>query len=161
MEKQELRVEVINPNQNEYESQPQFESIEDIVAKLAEQEVHRLQRNLGALDVLESILMENIKEQLRVMGRVDNNTLFDAMKAFNNSVKRSNDIIRGNSSNNLIQVLVDNRTTNEEERVENIKQERHEQDMVPLDGRKRLTSLLAAVLNTNETEENEDGDGED
>lgn len=161
MEKQELRVEVINPNQNEYESQPQFESIEDIVAKLAEQEVHRLQRNLGALDVLESILMENIKEQLRVMGRVDNNTLFDAMKAFNNSVKRSNDIIRGNSSNNLIQVLVDNRTTNEEERVENIKQEEHEQDMVPLDGRKRLTSLLAAVLNTNETEENEDGDGED
>jgi len=161
MEKQELRVEVINPNQNEYESQPQFESIEDIVAKLAEQEVHRLQRNLGALDVLESILMENIKEQLRVMGRVDNNTLFDAMKAFNNSVKRSNDIIRGNSSNNLIQVLVDNRTTNEEERVENIKQERHEQDMVPLDGRKRLTSLLAAVLNSNEVEENEDGDGED
>lgn len=161
MEKQELRVEVINSNQNEYESQPQFESIEDIVAKLAEQEVHRLQRNLGALDVLESILMENIKEQLRVMGRVDNNTLFDAMKAFNNSVKRSNDIIRGNSSNNLIQVLVDNRTTNEEERVENIKQERHEQDMVPLDGRKRLTSLLAAVLNSNEVEENEDGDGED
>lgn len=158
MEKQETRVEVINPNQNEYESQPQFESIEDIVAKLAEQEVHRLQRNLGALDVLESILMENIKEQLRVMGRVDNNTLFDAMKAFNNSVKRSNDIIRGNSSNNLIQVLVDNRTTNEEERVENIKQERSEQDMVPLDGRKRLTSLLAAVLNSNEAEENEDGE---
>lgn len=156
MEKQEIRVEVINPNQNE--SQPQFESIEDIISKLAEQEVHRLKRNLGALDVLESILMENIKEQLRVMGRVDNDTLFDAMKAFNNSVKRSNDIIRGNSSNNLIQVLVDNRTTNEEERVENIKQEEHEQNMVPLEGRKRLTSLLSAVLNNNEAEENEDGE---
>ena len=152
MEKKDISVEVKNPNQNE----PDFEveSVEDIISKLAEQEVYRLQRNLGALDALEAMLMENIKEQLRVLGKVDNATLFEAMKAFNNSVKRSNDIIKGNTSNNLIQVLVDTRTSNEEERIENIKQEESQQEMIPLDGRKRLTSLLAAVIN--DTEDNED-----
>lgn len=150
--KEDISVEVKNPNQNE----PDFEveSVEDIISKLAEQEVYRLQRNLGALDALEVMLMENIKEQLRVLGKVDNETLFEAMKAFNNSVKRSNDIIKGNTSNNLIQVLVDTRTSNEEERIENIKQEESQQEMIPLDGRKRLTSLLAAVIN--DTEDNED-----
>lgn len=150
--KEDISVEVKNPNQNE----PDFEveSVEDIISKLAEQEVYRLQRNLGALDALEAMLMENIKEQLRVLGKVDNSTLFEAMKAFNNSVKRSNDIIKGNTSNNLIQVLVDTRTSNEEERIENIKQEESQQEMIPLDGRKRLTSLLAAVIN--DTEDNED-----
>lgn len=152
MEKKDISVEVNNPNQNEPNAE--FESIEDIVSKLAEQEVYRLQRNLGALDALEVMLMENIKEQLRVLGKVDNETLFEAMKAFNNSVKRSNDIIKGNTSNNLIQVLVDTRTSNEEERIENIKQEESQQEMIPLDGRKRLTSLLAAVIN--DTEDNED-----
>lgn len=150
--KEDISVEVKNPNQNE----PDFEveSVEDIISKLAEQEVYRLQRNLGALDALEAMLMENIKGQLRVLGKVDNATLFEAMKAFNNSVKRSNDIIKGNTSNNLIQVLVDTRTSNEEERIENIKQEESQQEMIPLDGRKRLTSLLAAVIN--DTEDNED-----
>ena len=150
--KEDISVEVKNPNQNE----PDFEveSVEDIISKLAEQEVYRLQRNLGALDALEAMFMENIKEQLRVLGKVDNATLFEAMKAFNNSVKRSNDIIKGNTSNNLIQVLVDTRTSNEEERIENIKQEESQQEMIPLDGRKRLTSLLAAVIN--DTEDNED-----
>ena len=150
--KEDISVEVKNPNQNE----PDFEveSVEDIISKLAEQEVYRLQRNLGALDALEVMLMQNIKEQLRVLGKVDNATLFEAMKAFNNSVKRSNDIIKGNTSNNLIQVLVDTRTSNEEERIENIKQEESQQEMIPLDGRKRLTSLLAAVIN--DTEDNED-----
>lgn len=150
--KEDISVEVKNPNQNE----PDFEveSVEDIISKLAEQEVYRLQRNLGALDALEAMLMENIKEQLRVLGKVDNATLFEAMKAFNNSVKRSNDIIKGNTCNNLIQVLVDTRTSNEEERIENIKQEESQQGMIPLDGRKRLTSLLAAVIN--DTEDNED-----
>ena len=152
MEKKDISVEVNNPNQDE--PNVEFESIEDIVSKLAEQEVYRLQRNLGALDALEVMLMENIKEQLRVLGKVDNATLFEAMKAFNNSVKRSNDIIKGNTSNNLIQVLVDTRTSNEEERIENIKQEESQQEMIPLDGRKRLTSLLAAVIN--DTEDNED-----
>lgn len=152
MEKKDISVEVNNPNQDEPNTE--FESIEDIVSKLAEQEVYRLQRNLGALDALEVMLMENIKEQLRVLGKVDNETLFEAMKAFNNSVKRSNDIIKGNTSNNLIQVLVDTRTSNEEERIENIKQEESQQEMIPLDGRKRLTSLLAAVIN--DTEDNED-----
>ena len=152
MEKKDISVEVNNPNQDE--PNVEFESIEDIVSKLAEQEVYRLQRNLGALDALEVMLMENIKEQLRVLGKVDNSTLFEAMKAFNNSVKRSNDIIKGNTSNNLIQVLVDTRTSNEEERIENIKQEESQQEMIPLDGRKRLTSLLAAVIN--DTEDNED-----
>ena len=154
--KEDISVEVKNPNQNE----PDFEveSVEDIISKLAEQEVYRLQRNLGALDALEAMLMENIKEQLRVLGKVDNSTLFEAMKAFNNSVKRSNDIIKGNTSNNLIQVLVDTRTSNEEERIENIKQEESQQEMIPLDGRKRLTSLLAAVIN--DTEDNED-DGDE
>ena len=151
--KEDISVEVNNPNQDEPNAE--FESIEDIVSKLAEQEVYRLQRNLGALDALEVMLMENIKEQLRVLGKVDNATLFEAMKAFNNSVKRSNDIIKGNTSNNLIQVLVDTRTSNEEERIENIKQEESQQEMIPLDGRKRLTSLLAAVIN--DTEDNEDG----
>ena len=154
MEKKDISVEVNNPNQDEPNAE--FESIEDIVSKLAEQEVYRLQRNLGALDALEVMLMENIKEQLRVLGKVDNETLFEAMKAFNNSVKRSNDIIKGNTSNNLIQVLVDTRTSNEEERIENIKQEESQQEMIPLDGRKRLTSLLAAVIN--DTEDNEDDD---
>lgn len=152
MEKKDISVEVKNPNQNEPDVE--VESVEDIISKLAEQEVYRLQRNLGALDALEAMLMENIKEQLRVLGKVDNETLFEAMKAFNNSVKRSNDIIKGNTSNNLIQVLVDTRTSNEEERVENIKQEESQQEMIPLDGRKRLTSLLAAVIN--DTEDNED-----
>ena len=152
MEKKDISVEVNNPNQDEPNAE--FESIEDIVSKLAEQEVYRLQRNLGALDALEVMLMENIKEQLRVLGKVDNDTLFEAMKAFNNSVKRSNDIIKGNTSNNLIQVLVDTRASNEEERIENIKQEESQQEMIPLDGRKRLTSLLAAVIN--DTEDNED-----
>lgn len=152
MEKKDISVEVNNPNQDEPNAE--FESIEDIVSKLAEQEVYRLQRNLGALDALEVMLMENIKEQLRVLGKVDNETLFEAMKAFNNSVKRSNDIIKGNTSNNLIQVLVDTRTSNEEERIENIKQEESQQEMIPLDGRKRLTSLLAAVIN--DAEDNED-----
>ena len=152
MEKKDISVEVKNPNQNEPDVE--VESVEDIISKLAEQEVYRLQRNLGALDALEVMLMENIKEQLRVLGKVDNSTLFEAMKAFNNSVKRSNDIIKGNTSNNLIQVLVDTRTSNEEERVENIKQEESQQEMIPLDGRKRLTSLLAAVIN--DTEDNED-----
>lgn len=150
--KEDISVEVKNPNQNEPDCE--VESVEDIISKLAEQEVYRLQRNLGALDALEVMLMENIKEQLRVLGKVDNSTLFEAMKAFNNSVKRSNDIIKGNTSNNLIQVLVDTRTSNEEERVENIKQEESQQEMIPLDGRKRLTSLLAAVIN--DTEDNED-----
>ena len=154
MEKKDISVEVNNPNQDEPNAE--FESIEDIISKLAEQEVYRLQRNLGALDALEAMLMENIKEQLRVLGKVDNETLFEAMKAFNNSVKRSNDIIKGNTSNNLIQVLVDTRTSNEEERIENIKQEESQQEMIPLDGRKRLTSLLAAVIN--DTEDNEDDD---
>ena len=152
MEKKDISVEVKNPNQNEPDVE--VESVEDIISKLAEQEVYRLQRNLGALDALEAMLMENIKEQLRVLGKVDNDTLFEAMKAFNNSVKRSNDIIKGNTSNNLIQVLVDTRTSNEEERIENIKQEESQQEMIPLDGRKRLTSLLAAVIN--DTEDNED-----
>lgn len=152
MEKKDISVEVKNPNQNEPDVE--VESVEDIISKLAEQEVYRLQRNLGALDALEAMLMENIKEQLRVLGKVDNETLFEAMKAFNNSVKRSNDIIKGNTSNNLIQVLVDTRTSNEEERIENIKQEESQQEMIPLDGRKRLTSLLAAVINN--TEDNED-----
>lgn len=152
MEKKDISVEVKNPNQTEPDVEG--ESVEDIISKLAEQEVYRLQRNLGALDALEVMLMENIKEQLRVLGKVDNSTLFEAMKAFNNSVKRSNDIIKGNTSNNLIQVLVDTRTSNEEERVENIKQEESQQEMIPLDGRKRLTSLLAAVIN--DTEDNED-----
>ena len=152
MEKKDISVEVKNPNQNEPDVE--VESVEDIISKLAEQEVYRLQRNLGALDALETMLMENIKEQLRVLGKVDNETLFEAMKAFNNSVKRSNDIIKGNTSNNLIQVLVDTRTSNEEERIENIKQEESQQEMIPLDGRKRLTSLLAAVIN--DTEDNED-----
>ena len=150
--KEDISVEVKNPNQNEPDVE--VESVEDIISKLAEQEVYRLQRNLGALDALEAMLMENIKEQLRVLGKVDNETLFEAMKAFNNSVKRSNDIIKGNTSNNLIQVLVDTRTSNEEERIENIKQEESQQEMIPLDGRKRLTSLLAAVIN--DTEDNED-----
>ena len=154
MEKKDISVEVKNPNQNEPDVEG--ESVEDIISKLAEQEVYRLQRNLGALDALEVMLMENIKEQLRVLGKVDNATLFEAMKAFNNSVKRSNDIIKGNTSNNLIQVLVDTRTSNEEERIENIKQEESQQEMIPLDGRKRLTSLLAAVIN--DTEDNEDDD---
>ena len=154
MEKKDISVEVKNPNQNEPDVE--VESVEDIISKLAEQEVYRLQRNLGALDALEAMLMENIKEQLRVLGKVDNATLFEAMKAFNNSVKRSNDIIKGNTSNNLIQVLVDTRTSNEEERIENIKQEESQQEMIPLDGRKRLTSLLAAVIN--DTEDNEDDD---
>lgn len=152
MEKKDISVEVKNPNQTEPDVEG--ESVEDIISKLAEQEVYRLQRNLGALDALEVMLMENIKEQLRVLGKVDNETLFEAMKAFNNSVKRSNDIIKGNTSNNLIQVLVDTRTSNEEERIENIKQEESQQEMIPLDGRKRLTSLLAAVIN--DTEDNED-----
>ena len=152
MEKKDISVEVKNPNQTEPDVEG--ESVEDIISKLAEQEVYRLQRNLGALDALEAMLMENIKEQLRVLGKVDNETLFEAMKAFNNSVKRSNDIIKGNTSNNLIQVLVDTRTSNEEERIENIKQEESQQEMIPLDGRKRLTSLLAAVIN--DTEDNED-----
>lgn len=152
MEKKDISVEVKNPTQTEPDVEG--ESVEDIISKLAEQEVYRLQRNLGALDALEVMLMENIKEQLRVLGKVDNSTLFEAMKAFNNSVKRSNDIIKGNTSNNLIQVLVDTRTSNEEERVENIKQEESQQEMIPLDGRKRLTSLLAAVIN--DTEDNED-----
>ena len=152
MEKKDISVEVKNPNQTE--PNVEGESVEDIISKLAEQEVYRLQRNLGALDALEVMLMENIKEQLRVLGKVDNETLFEAMKAFNNSVKRSNDIIKGNTSNNLIQVLVDTRTSNEEERIENIKQEESQQEMIPLDGRKRLTSLLAAVIN--DTEDNED-----
>lgn len=154
MEKKDISVGVKNPNQNEPDVE--VESVEDIISKLAEQEVYRLQRNLGALDALEAMLMENIKEQLRVLGKVDNETLFEAMKAFNNSVKRSNDIIKGNTSNNLIQVLVDTRTSNEEERIENIKQEESQQEMIPLDGRKRLTSLLAAVIN--DTEDNEDDD---
>ena len=154
MEKKDISVEVKNPNQNEPDVE--VESVEDIISKLAEQEVYRLQRNLGALDALEAMLMEYIKEQLRVLGKVDNETLFEAMKAFNNSVKRSNDIIKGNTSNNLIQVLVDTRTSNEEERIENIKQEESQQEMIPLDGRKRLTSLLAAVIN--DTEDNEDDD---
>lgn len=154
MEKKDISVEVKNPNQNEPDVE--VESVEDIISKLAEQEVYRLQRNLGALDALEAMLMENIKEQLRVLGKVDNETLFEAMKAFNNSVKRSNDIIKGNTSNNLIQVLMDTRTSNEEERIENIKQEESQQEMIPLDGRKRLTSLLAAVIN--DTEDNEDDD---
>ena len=154
MEKKDISAEVKNPNQNEPDVE--VESVEDIISKLAEQEVYRLQRNLGALDALEAMLMENIKEQLRVLGKVDNETLFEAMKAFNNSVKRSNDIIKGNTSNNLIQVLVDTRTSNEEERIENIKQEESQQEMIPLDGRKRLTSLLAAVIN--DTEDNEDDD---
>ena len=152
MEKKDISVEVKNPTQTEPDVEG--ESVEDIISKLAEQEVYRLQRNLGALDALEVMLMENIKEQLRVLGKVDNSTLFEAMKAFNNSVKRSNDIIKGNTSNNLIQVLVDTRTSNEEERIENIKQEESQQEMIPLDGRKRLTSLLAAVIN--DTEDNED-----
>ena len=118
MEKKDISVEVKNPTQTEPDVEG--ESVEDIISKLAEQEVYRLQRNLGALDALEVMLMENIKEQLRVLGKVDNSTLFEAMKAFNNSVKRSNDIIKGNTSNNLIQVLVDTRTSNEEERIENL-----------------------------------------
>ena len=153
MEHKGINSEVKYQNQNE--PSPDFETVEDIVSKLAEQEVYRLQRNLGALDALEVMLMENIKEQLSVVGRVDNETLFEAMKAFNNSVKRSNDIIKGNSSNNLIQVLVDTRTSKEEERVENIKQEESQQEMIPLDGRKRLTSLLAAVIKSTEDNEND------
>ena len=77
MEKKDISVEVKNPNQNEPDVE--VESVEDIISKLAEQEVYRLQRNLGALDALEAMLMENIKEQLRVLGKVDNETLFEAM----------------------------------------------------------------------------------
>lgn len=139
----------------EIDVKPHIESIQDVIERLAKQEVYRLERNLGALDSLELMLIDNVKTQLQMMGRVDNKTLLDVIKTFNDSVKRSNDLIKGNSASGLISILEDSRIQEEENRVQDLKQEDEEQGVISLDGRKRITALLSAVLNDSELENNE------
>ena len=91
---------------DDYNQRDEYGNIEEVIERLTKEEVYRLRRNLGALDALEVMLMDNIKTQLHLMGRVDNATLMDVIKTFNNSVKRSTDVIKGNTAGSLVQILV-------------------------------------------------------
>lgn len=119
---------------------------EDVINSIARQEVLRLQRNLGALDSLESMLISNIKEQLEMVGRVDNETLMDVIKTFNKSVERSNNIISGKAGDNLLNVLTEIRMDQEEDQIEIQKEEEAEQFQIDSNGRKRIRSLLSAII---------------
>ena len=127
--------------------------IEFTIEKLAKEEVYRLRRNLGALDALEMMLMDNIKTMLTTIGRVDNETLVDAINVFNKSVRRSNDIIKGNTAASLIQMLLDSQEETQKQQVVETKQEEQQQEQIGLDGRKRVRALLAAII---DGEENSD-----
>ena len=127
--------------------------IEFTIEKLAKEEVYRLRRNLGALDALEMMLMDNIKTMLTTIGRVDNETLMDAINVFNKSVRRSNDIIKGNTAASLIQMLLDSQEETQKQQVVETKQEEQQQEQIGLDGRKRVRALLAAII---DGEENSD-----
>lgn len=127
--------------------------IEFTIEKLAKEEVYRLRRNLGALDALEMMLMDNIKTMLTTIGRVDNETLMDAINVFNKSVRRSNDIIKGNTAASLIQMLLDSQEETQKQQVVETKQEERQQEQIGLDGRKRVRALLAAII---DGEENSD-----
>ena len=127
--------------------------IEFTIEKLAKEEVYRLRRNLGALDALEMMLMDNIKTMLTTIGRVDNETLMDAINVFNKSVRRSNDIIKGNTAASLIQMLLDSQEETQKQQVVETKHEEQQQEQIGLDGRKRVRALLAAII---DGEENSD-----
>ena len=126
-------------------------NLQEILEEIACEEVTRLKRNLGALDDLELMLMENIKLQLSMNGFVDSGTLMKVIKTFNNSVDRSSNIIKDRNSS-LIQVLIDNRTVQD-----NKISKATEQEMSSLDlrSRKKIQSLLNALVTESESEDEE------
>lgn len=128
------------------------ENIEGIISSLAKDEVIRIKRNLQNLDSLESLLISNVKDQLATLGRIDNKTLMDIIKTFNRSVTRSNDIIKGNSGNNLVQILIDARQQPQEDTGPSRSQlSNPELDEMNLKSRKRVRNILAALMEEEET----------
>lgn len=143
---------------DDYNQSDEYGNIEEVIERLTKEEVYRLRRNLGALDALEIMLMDNIKTQLHLMGRVDNATLMDVIKTFNNSVKRSTDVIKGNTAGSLVQILVNAQEEAHVEQYQETKQqEENSKQELTLDGRKRVRALLSAIID----EENDINNGKD
>lgn len=118
-------------------------NMEDLINELAVEEVKRLKRNLTVLDDLELMLMSNVKIQLAMNGIVDNGTLMKIIKTFNTSVDRSNNIIKDKNSS-LIQILVDNRTIQEQQ--QSAEQHKNDDTTLELRSRKKMQSLLSALV---------------
>lgn len=136
------------------------DNIEEIISSLAKEEVIRIRRNLQNLDSLENLLIVNVQEQLRDVGRVDNKTLMEVIKTFNRSVTRSNDIIKGNASNNLVQILIDARQQTDSPENPQRRLSNPELDEMNLKSRKRVRNILAALIEEDETIGTDQDEGE-
>ena len=56
---------------DDYNQRDEYGNIEEVIERLTKEEVYRLRRNVGPLDALEVMLMDNIKTQVHLMGCVD------------------------------------------------------------------------------------------
>lgn len=131
-------------------------NMQDLLEELAFEEVVRLKRNLSVLDDLELMVVSNIKSQLSTNGYVDNGTLMKVIKTFNGSVNRSSNIIKDKNSS-LVQILIDSRTV-QEQQVARVNEEAS--SSLDLRSRKKIQSLLSALVTESNEEETETHDDE-
>ena len=80
------------------------------------------------------------------------------LKLLINSVKRSTDVIKGNTAGSLVQILVNAQEEAHVEQYQETKQqEENSKQELTLDGRKRVRALLSAIID----EENDINNGKD
>jgi hypothetical protein len=118
------------------------QSMQDVIDKLTEEEIRRMQKNLYFLDFLEEELRNQVVEMMQnnSMNVILLQKIIDTM---NKSVDRSNRIIKDRNSE-LVQILIDNRTQNNINQQVNIGSE--ETNKLPQRSRKKLTKMLSALL---------------
>lgn len=128
-------------------------SLSEVVGELVDSEVKRMYGNLSFLNQIESALKLEIQSRVD-SGTIDLDTLFDAMDAFGKSVDRSDKIIKQKNSP-LVNILIDNRKQIQGNEVNiDTTEGSDEVNRGTLDSRsrKRLTSLLSALLSSTERE---------
>lgn len=126
------------------------QDISVVIDNLVHEEVHRMQKNLYFLDLLEDELKSQVQERMD-NGTLDINLLQDIIATMNKSVRRSNAIIKDKNSD-LIQVLIDARTQNNTVQV-NSSAENNDSMILDDKSRKKLIGVLSALLEVNDDEE--------
>ena len=126
--------------------------INDLLAKIAGKEVNRLDKNLDNVTDLETILIELVKTRA-VNNRLDLKTLQSVIKTLNDSVKRNLSVVQGKQTN-LFNVFLnaDGSPVQKPEQTP----EKEAESALGLSERKRVRSLMDAILATETTVKEEE-----
>lgn len=133
---------VVDENDNYKEYEEEKDDLQELLTKIAEKELRRLNKNLDNVDDMESILLQMAKERA-LGGRLDLKTLQDIIKTMNDSVKRNLSVVQGGKQANLFNIYVNEESHREQKQNVDSQPENNELTTAQ---RKRVRGLMDAIL---------------